>query len=148
MLPAFDPDGNLPPGIHQLSSWQEFVTAYATTPHRTTLVNGLADSLRNLKGAGCKTAYVDGSCVTSKTTPGDFDVCWETAGVDPSKLDPVMLKFDNKRAAQKAKYGGELFPAGWPANATGVTFLNFFQQDKSTGNKKGIVAVDLTTITI
>lgn len=76
------------------------------------------------------------------------DGCWETAGVDPSKLDPTLLTFDNKRAAQKAKYGGEFFPASAIANRAGDTYLSFFQNDKATGNPKGIVGVDLTIVTI
>ena len=43
--------------------------------------------------------------------PGDFDGCWEEAGIDFDLLDPVLLTFDPGRASQKAKYGGELFPA-------------------------------------
>jgi hypothetical protein len=148
VLPPLQPNGNLPPGIHEVTDWQEFVTAYGTNPHRLALVRGLEEVLRNLKAAGCKRAYIDGSYVTSKTTPGDFDACWDTVGVDPVMLDPVLLKFDNKRAAQKAKYGGELFPATATANRAGDTFLEFFQQDKSTGTKKGIVAIDLAAITI
>ena len=69
-------------------------------------------------------------------------------GVDPDKLDAVLLTFDPGRAAQKAKYGGELFPASFAANSAGDTFLDFFQKDKSTGQPKGIVAIDLVTINL
>ena len=58
-------------------------------------------------------------------------------------LDPVLLTFDEGRAAQKAKYMGELFPASIIANAGGLSFLDFFQTDKETGNAKGIIAIDL-----
>ena len=60
----------------------------------------------SLKDAGCKTVYVDGSFVTGKERPGDFDACWEEEGVDPTILDPVLLTFDAGRATQKAKYMG------------------------------------------
>ena len=59
--------------------------------------------LENLKAAGCRTVYVDGSFVTSKELPNDYDACWEEAGVDPETLDPVLLTFDAGRATQKAK---------------------------------------------
>ena len=36
--------------------------------------------------------YVDGSFVTEKETPGDFDACWEMDGIDPIKLDPIFLR--------------------------------------------------------
>ena len=97
----------------------------------------------NLKNAGCQTTYVNGSFVTSKEVPGDFDACWEEAGVDPAVLDPVLLTFENGRAAQKAKYQGELFPVSAFAIADGFLFLEFFQTDKETGSRKGIVALDL-----
>jgi hypothetical protein len=87
---------------------------------------------------------VDGSFVTNKPHPGDFDGCWDVDGVDPDRLDSVLLVFDNRRAAQKAKYGGEMFPAQLNEGATGQTFLEFFQVDKATGRAKGIVQLDLS----
>ena len=103
---------------------------------------GLKTALDSLKIAGCQTVYIDGSFVTTKEVPNDFDVCWEVGGVDPYLLDPVLLMFDAGRAAQKAKYCGELLPNGIEGD-TGLTFLEFFQVDKETGNPKGIVALDL-----
>ena len=97
--------------------------------------------------AGCRTAYLNGSFVTSKETPNDYDACWEEAGVDPTVLDPVLLTFDPGRATQKAKYMGELFPASVVADADGLSFFEFFQSDKDTGNPKGIIAIDLGDLT-
>jgi uncharacterized protein DUF6932 len=68
------------------------------------------------------------------------------AGVDASLLDPVILNFDRGRAVQKARFGGELFPAQLPEGISGVTFLEFFQINKETGRPKGIVAMDLTIL--
>jgi hypothetical protein len=96
-----------------------------------------------LKAAGCRTAFVDGSFVTAKPAPGDFDACWAIDGVDPDRLDPAFLDFSNSRARQKARFGGEFFPADLPEGLTGKTFLEFFQTDKETGAPKGIVALDL-----
>ena len=97
--------------------------------------------------AGCRTAYLNGSFVTSKESPNDYDACWEEAGVDPTVLDPVLLTFDPGRAMQKAKYMGELFPASVVADADGLSFFEFFQSDKDTGNPKGIIAIDLVDLT-
>ena len=99
--------------------------------------------MENLGGAGCRTVYLNGSFVTGKAMPNDYDACWEEAGVDPTALDPVLLTFDAGRATQKAKYLGELFPASVIADTDGLSFLEFFQPDKETGEPKGIVAVDL-----
>ena len=108
---------------------------------------GLRAALDNLKAAGCRTVYVDGSFVTSKEVPNDFDACWEEAGVEPAVLDPVLLTFDPGRATQKSKYMGELFPASIPADPEGLSFLEFFQTDKESGRPKGIVAIDLGDLT-
>ena len=40
-------------------------------------MNGLRAALVNLKGAGCQTAYINGSFVTRKELPNDYDACWE-----------------------------------------------------------------------
>ncbi len=81
--------------------------------------------------------------------PADFDVCWDMTHVDLTTLyaaEPVLFDFRNRRAAQKAKFSGELFPSQQPADSLGQTFLDFFQQDKNTGQPKGIVAVDLGSL--
>lgn len=96
-----------------------------------------------IKAAGGAVAYVDGSFVTGKEVPNDFDVCWDPNGVDLGMMDPVLLDFDNARANQKAKYGGEFFPSTVPADRAGRAFLEFFQTDKSTGRAKGIIGIDL-----
>jgi hypothetical protein len=53
------------------------------------------------------------------------------------------LDFDDDRAAQRAKYGGELFSAQLPEGRSGQRFLEFFQIDRDTGAPKGIVLVPL-----
>jgi uncharacterized protein DUF6932 len=63
--------------------------------------------------------------------------------VDPDLLDPVLLTVANRREAQKAAFGGELFPAESAADPHGTRFLEYFQQDRLTGERKGIVALDL-----
>jgi hypothetical protein len=141
MIPAFNSDGNLPPGVHW-ATWQEFAARFGTTPHRQQLLKGLKSALDSLSKAGCQTVYIDGSFVTKKENPNDFDACWDLTGVDPSLLDPILLLLNNKRVAQKAKYKGELFPASWTADGVGNAYLDFFQIDRD-GNPKGIVAIDL-----
>ncbi|MEI9941990.1 MAG: hypothetical protein WDO69_32655 [Pseudomonadota bacterium] len=142
MIPEFDELGRLPPGIH-LATWDEIASRFGGSAWRSRLLAGLRAALLSLKGAGCGVAYIDGSFVTTKQMPGDFDACWDEVGVDPDALDPVLLDFKNKRAAQKAKFSGELFPASNFADHAGNSFLNFFQVDKANGDRKGIVAIDL-----
>ena len=138
----FDAEGLLPPGIHW-TGWEEFTRKYGSNPWRQKLLSGLKVALESLKVAGCRTVYINGSFVTDKVLPNDYDACWEENGVDPEALDPVLLTFDPGRATQKAKYMGELFPASVIASSDGLSFLQFFQIDKNTGRPKGIVAIDL-----
>jgi hypothetical protein len=116
---------------------------FGTTLHRRRLLTGLRAALEALRTAGCRRAYIDGSFVTAKQRPNDYDGCWDIEGVDPDRLDPVLLTFDRGRAAQKAKYQGELFPAQFREGDSGTTFLEFFQIDKETGDPKGIIVIEL-----
>jgi hypothetical protein len=119
---------------------------YGGTFQRRTLLTSLRRALDDLRRAGCGRVYIDGSFVTTKRRPGDFDACWELRGVDFPRLQalvPELLDFSYARAAQKARYGGELFPAEWPADLAGTTYLDFFQRDKQSGRSKGIVLLRL-----
>ena len=145
MLPDFTLDGLLPPGIHE-AEWDEVVARFGYNLWRMSLLSGLRDALESLRNAGCRTVYIDGSFVTSKELPGDFDACWEEDGVDGSALDPVLLDLRPKRLAQKLKYRGELFPASIPADPSGLSFLEFFQTTE-TNAPKGIVKIDLEGLT-
>ena len=110
------------------------------------LLAGLKQALDMLREAGCQRVYIDGSFVTAKEAPGDFDACWELAGIDfdlLERLEPTLLDWRERRAAQKARFGGELFIADAAADPWGTPFLDFFQQDRETGAAKGIVALDL-----
>lgn len=131
----------LPPGLHW-ATMAEMESVFAQNPHRRKLFVGLQLAAMALQDAGCKYLYLDGSYVTGKPNPGDFDGCWSPEGVDPSLLDPVLLDFTNSRRNQKIKFLGELFPAHFEA-APGNAFLNFFQVEKHSGGQKGIVAIDL-----
>jgi hypothetical protein len=140
-IPELDPEtGNLPPGVHD-ATWDELVAAFGPNDRRAELLRGLREAAESLGRAGCARVYIDGSFVTAKASPGDFDGCWETAGVDPDLLDPELLQFDEGRAAQKPRYGGELFLANVAADPGGTAFLDFFQRDRE-GPPKGIVALD------
>ena len=146
MATSFTEGGLLPPGIHW-ATWGEIVERFGSSPWRQQLLAGLRRALENLRDAGCRIVYINGSFVTSRDAPGDFDACWDEQGVDPDALDPVLLTFDPGRATQKAKYLGELFPATALAATEGLSFLDFFQTDKDTGERKGIIAIDLGGLT-
>jgi len=104
------------------------------------LFGGFSAVLTMLQNSGCPMVYLNGSFTTEKPVPPDYDGCWDPAGVDVKKLDPTLLDYSNKRAAQKRKYRGEMFIATM-SEASGKTFLDFFQTEKNTGAKKGILLV-------
>nr|WP_009632885.1 hypothetical protein [Synechocystis sp. PCC 7509] len=85
MIPPFNSNGNLPPGIH-FCSWEEFVARFGSIQYRLNLIAGLKIAMEQLQTAGCSTIYIDGSFVTNKLIPGDFDACWSGNGVDMNKL--------------------------------------------------------------
>ena len=107
------------------------------------LLEGIRAALENLKDAGCQVAYIDGSFVSEKLYPKDFDACWDEDGVDPTALDPILLRFEVGMVAQKEKYLGELYPSRSLADDDGRTYLEFFQTESITETPKGIVAIDL-----
>lgn len=141
MSVRFTAEGLLPPGIHRVT-WIELMALCGTTPWRLQLLNGFRAVCRALARAGCVEVWLDGSLVTDKDVPGDFDGCWDPVGVDPALLDPVLLDFSPGRLLQKAKYRGEMFIALEVADAAGRPFLEFFQMDKNSGDPKGIVSLD------
>lgn len=136
LIPEFDSRRLLPKGIHR-ANWQEIVKRFGGNRQRQQLLKGLKEALDLLRDAGCRRVYIDGSFVTDKASPNDVDVCWDVDGVEPMTLDAVFFDFANGRAAQKAKFGAEFFPAQAPQRLK--TFLDFFQIDKETGEPKGII---------
>jgi hypothetical protein len=142
MIPPFDERGNLPPGIHK-ATWKELEDRFGVTPWRRFLLSGLREGLDCLKRAGCETAYLNGSFVSTKVAPADFDGCWEPFGVNLDALDPVLLDFSAGRQAQKERFGGELFPADMVVEPERIRILDFFQRERVSGRAKGIVEVDL-----
>jgi hypothetical protein len=142
--PGEDGRLQLPPGVH-LASWEEIAQRFGTNERRREILRGLLRALQALRAAGCTRAYLDGSFVTSKELPRDFDGCWDDRGVDYDRLDPVLLEFADHRAAQKAAFDGEMFVASWQADPLGTLFLDFFQRDRD-GRAKGIVEINLETL--
>jgi hypothetical protein len=148
MIPALVPLAGspwmvLPPGIHQ-GGLGEVEIAFATTSWRRDLFHGLVRAADRLRWAGCPTIYLDGSYVTGKPRPSDFDACWDPRGVDGKRLDPVFLDFKNGRSAQRAAFDGEFFPSSMMCADVGQAFVDFFQLDRFTGKRKGIISISLS----
>jgi hypothetical protein len=145
MIPAFDPvSGQLPPGEHE-ATWTEIRDRFGWNPRRRALLDGLAEGLAVLAHAGCGRVWINGSFVTTKEEPGDFDCVWAPSGVDRQilqRLGPELLDLSDHRAAQKHRFGGEFLP-NYVERSSGASFAQFFQTDRFD-NAKGIVVIDPT----
>jgi hypothetical protein len=122
----------------------DVAAAFAVNAWRRELFDGLVLACSKLRSAGCVAIFLDGSYVTGKPRPSDFDACWDPTGVDRAKLDLVFLEFANGRAAQKAIFKGEFFPSSMMCLDVGKGFLDFFQMDRFTGKQKGIISIPLS----
>lgn len=140
MIPGFDADGRLPAGEHD-ADWDEVTSTFGWNPWRQTLLSGLQLACGALAVAGCTRLWLDGSFVTDKEQPGDYDACWDWRGVDRSLLDPVLLDYSKTgRDTISAKYLGDVLIAGTEA-ASGLAFVDFFQQARG-GGTKGIIRLN------
>ena len=141
MIPAFSNNGNLPPGIYE-ATWQEIQERFGWNAERRELLGGLRKGLLILKEAGCQMAYINGSFVTTKDIPNDFDVYWSPYDVDFAKLkrlEPAFLTASRGgRKQQKSTYGGEFFFS--------KGMLSLFQETREK-TAKGIIALDLRRLT-
>ena len=63
----------------------------------------------------------------------------------PGRSDTIFFNFEDERAAQKHRFGGEFLPAQLVEGVTGQSFLRFFQYTRDD-EPVGIVAIDLETI--
>jgi len=130
----------LPPGVHD-TTIAEVHAKYAINPHRQKLFQGLLIGLGNIFSCGCQQIFLNGSFITAKPMPQDYEVAWDPANVDPTGLDPLFLNLMHGTDLQKQKYGGEYFPSSWVEARSGKRFVDFFQTEKFTGQPKGILRI-------
>ena len=117
------------------------VERFGWNARRRGLLDGLAEAIELLGRAGCTRLWLNGSFVTAKDEPADFDACWEIDAVDLDVLDPIFLDLAAGRAAQKARFGGEFLP-NVIETASGLRFADFFQNERD-GTRKGIVVLNI-----
>jgi hypothetical protein len=124
---VFNKNGTLDLGIHEMT-WEEFCDFFSFSPRRKNLLKGLEKVLVILREIEATHIYIDGSFVTSKLEPGDWDACFESSVAAANKLICKYPFCD--RNAQKELYKGELYYARSEADLFGHTYLEFFQQTK------------------
>ncbi len=143
MIPLFDKRGFLPPGKPYKVSWVELVNRFGINEHRRYLLEGMEAALYNLKSAGCEFVYIDGSFVTAKEEPVDWDGCWQLKEVNTQQVDLAIINADRFPDKMKQKYRGDLLVH--VPMLPGGDFLSFFQKDRD-GVAKGIIVIDLETL--
>ena len=65
---------------------------------------------------------------------------------DVDLLDEVFFDFSDGRAAQKARFGGELFPADFEEADTGRSFAEFFQFSREDEPVGIVLIINLQTV--
>jgi len=65
MISRWSTDGDLPPGVH-FATWEELEDRLAFNPRRHRMLAGFRRACEELRKAGCRLVYLDGSFVTRK----------------------------------------------------------------------------------
>jgi len=93
MIPAFDDDGMLPPGIHECT-FDELAERFGTgSPEREVEIKELRDFFDWAQQAGIERVVVNGSFVTAKRAPNDVDVVI-LPGVDDSGVETLVVDME------------------------------------------------------
>lgn len=139
VLPEFNRDGNLLSGIHQ-ATMAEVKARFARNKRRMQLFEALEEVISILKECNCPEVYLDGSFITQKEEPGDYDLCYEPTGI---KATDRFFMFLSEHKQNKGKYLGDIFPH-MPEPPYHVNLIEFWQTDtRNNDSLKGIVKIDL-----
>ena len=138
-IPAFDERGFLPEGFHT-APWAEVAARFGQTEHRRKLLDGLQQACLLLHRAGVEVLYLNGSFITAKLNPNDYDVCWdmEATGIDFSKLPVCMHPRRIHTVEQKELFQGEFH---------NMSYLTLYQTFGTDPQPRGVVVLPLATVT-
>lgn len=106
MILEFDQNGNLPPGIH-VATIQEVEARFTNNIQRKRLFQALLKVLGILRGCNCPEVYLNGSFITTKSEPEDYDLCYEPTGINGTE---EFKQFLETRETRKKEYLGDIFP--------------------------------------
>ena len=144
MIPEFDTTtGYLPAGEHA-ATWDEVKERFGWNAQRRRILRGLLRLASALRDGGCGLFLLDGSFVTAKEMPSDFDACCDYGGMSPREL--VRLRLMAGKEIMKAEYRGEVYAYEEPvASDERYTFREFFRRDHDDV-PKGIVSLNLASL--
>ncbi len=144
MLPAFDPDGNLPKGVHRAVA-DEVLGRFATpTARRQWLGERLRDLLALAKSTGkLERLFLWGSFVTDKALPNDLDVLLVMADDFSLGSVPAQCRVVFDHAQARIRFHADVF---WTKAGLGEEMLKLWLDTYQTGKDykpRGIVEVIL-----
>jgi hypothetical protein len=141
VIPDFDTNGNLPPGVHK-ASLAEVEHRFAHNATRKALFVGLARVVAILSEAKCPEVHLDGSYITTKEEPDDYDLCFEPTGL---KATEELRKFLSNKEGRKTEYLGDIF-VRMPEPPYYVDHVTHWQKDgRNDDIIKGILKIELRT---
>ncbi len=139
VIPNFDENGNLPPGIHD-ATIEEVQQRYSYNKKRVTLFTALLEVVEILRGCACPEIHLDGSFITAKEQPGDYDLCYESTGITPTQ---EFYEFLKNRETRKERYMGDIF-ARMPQPPYYFDHVQHWQTDSREDDiAKGIIRIRL-----
>lgn len=142
MIPPFDIDGNLHPGIHE-ATWFEFqqrFCIFSRSDRRVAICRNIESLIQDAHGSQIVERVIfGGSFVTQKAEPNDFDcIVVLKPNVEYESLGPTQLWVADTRQASR-RYNGDVFVA--KANDVLLTTLLSFLATNREGKNVGVVSV-------
>ena len=143
-IPAFREDGWLPVGHHPVS-WEEIDAHFGGDPHskRAMLMQKLRTFRDGLRACGCSGRIIlDGSFVSAKLVPGDFDMLLVLQPDIQQRKDsnPRLSRLLDAEMSENQD-GYSVFYA--PENSSAIDFLLPMWDNSKEGIAKGVVEVEL-----
>ena len=147
MIPEFLENGYLPEGIYD-ASIEEVAERFVFSGKRRQLLNGLMELIAVCISSKINIIYLDGSFISKKLRPVDYDACYDTDHPDRLSIlkDVNSTALESDSEIQKQSFGGEIHYAN--ANMAHIkgspTILEWFQTCKEDETlKKGIIRIIL-----
>jgi len=140
MIPQFNRRGYLPAGIHPAHEDEVFSRFCSGNPRREELGINLRKFLQFARSCGIARFLLDGSFVTDKTEPADYDCII----VVPSTFDEDDIYADllSSPREMKKSYSADAYVVNESDGKLLDWWIDFFGTDRS-GYSKGIVEVAL-----
>jgi hypothetical protein len=142
VIPEFNDDGLLPPGIHSatMREFHERFAVFDRSDRRLQLCRKIESLWREAKGTPIvRKLLIAGSIVTSKPEPNDFDAL---IVLDPSIVGTSLRPFEYNlvsRSMARRVFGGDVVPVLDQSVAHGE-YLEFFQKTRDR-KRMGIVEI-------